>query len=68
VRSIKSMSAHGDYQDLLHFLDCQDPKKVKKIFLVHGEYEVQQHFANTLKQKGFLNVEIPAQHTRWELP
>jgi len=67
VRSIKSMSAHGDYEDLLHFLACQDPKKVKKLFLVHGEYEVQQHFAKTLKEKGFLNVEIPAQHTRWDL-
>jgi len=67
VRSIKSMSAHGDYEDLLHFLNSQDPEKVKKLFLVHGEYDVQQHFANTLKEKGFLNVEIPAQHTRWEL-
>jgi metallo-beta-lactamase family protein len=67
VRSIKSMSAHGDYEDLLHFLARQDPKKVKKIFLVHGEYEVQQHFAKTLKENGFLNVEIPAQHSRWDL-
>jgi metallo-beta-lactamase family protein len=67
VRSIKSMSAHGDYEDLLHFLNCQDPQKVKKIFLVHGEYEVQQHFAKTLQEHGFQNIEIPAQHTRWEL-
>ncbi|MDB5030120.1 MBL fold metallo-hydrolase [Mucilaginibacter sp.] len=64
VRSIKSMSAHGDYEDLLHFLKCQDPKKVKKIFLVHGEYEVQQHFAKTLNEHGFLNVEIPFQHQK----
>ena len=37
------MSAHGDYEDLLHFISSQDPEKVKSIFLVHGEYEVQQH-------------------------
>ncbi|MEO8886770.1 MAG: MBL fold metallo-hydrolase [Mucilaginibacter sp.] len=67
VRSIKSMSAHGDYEDLLHFLSCQDPDKVKKIFLVHGEYEVQQHFSKTLKQRGFLNVEIPYQHEKINL-
>jgi len=67
VQSIKSMSAHGDYEDLLHFLACQDPGKIKKLFLVHGEYEVQQHFSTTLKGKGFLNVEIPAQHSRWKL-
>lgn len=67
VRSIKSMSAHGDYEDLLHFLACQDPQKVKKLFLVHGEYEVQQHFANTLRGKGYANIEIPYQHQRVDL-
>jgi metallo-beta-lactamase family protein len=67
VRSIKSMSAHGDYEDLLHFLACQNPEKVKKIFLVHGEYELQQHFSKTLKEKGFTSVEIPTQHSKWEL-
>jgi metallo-beta-lactamase family protein len=64
VQAIKSMSAHGDYEDLLHFLKCQDPKKVKKIFLVHGEYEVQQNFARTLNEHGFANVEIPYQHQK----
>ncbi|HTK19695.1 MAG TPA: MBL fold metallo-hydrolase [Mucilaginibacter sp.] len=64
VRSIKSMSAHGDYEDLLKFLSCQDPNQVKKIFLVHGEYPVQQHFANKLKDAGFGHVEIPYQHQK----
>ncbi|HEY9001580.1 MAG TPA: MBL fold metallo-hydrolase [Mucilaginibacter sp.] len=64
VRSIKSMSAHGDYEDLLEFLSCQDPAQVKKIFLVHGEYPVQQHFADKLTQVGFRNIEIPYQHER----
>jgi metallo-beta-lactamase family protein len=64
VQSIKSMSAHGDYEDLLHFLKCQDPKKVKQLFLVHGEYDVQQHFAKTLHEHGFANVEIPFQHQK----
>jgi len=67
VRSIKSMSAHGDYEDLLHFLNCQDPNKVKKLFLVHGEYEVQQHFRQRLIDKGFADVEIPYQHQKIEL-
>jgi metallo-beta-lactamase family protein len=64
VRSIKSMSAHGDYEDLLHFISCQDPKLVKKVFLVHGEYDVQQRFAETIKEKGFEQVEIPYQHEK----
>lgn len=67
VRSIKSMSAHGDYEDLLHFLSCQDPAKVKQLFLVHGEFEVQQHFATRLKSVGFKNVAIPAYHQEYNL-
>lgn len=67
VQSIKSMSAHGDYEDLLHFLSCQDPAKVKQLFLVHGEYEVQQHFASRLKDTGFKHVAIPEYHQVFEI-
>ena len=67
VQSIKSMSAHGDYEDLLHFLSCQDPAKVKQLFLVHGEYEVQQHFAVRLNDNGFKQVTIPEYHQEFTL-
>jgi metallo-beta-lactamase family protein len=67
VHSIKSMSAHGDYDDLLHFLACQDPALVKTLFLVHGEYDVQQHFAGKLKAHGFTHIEIPYQHQKINL-
>ncbi len=67
VEVIASMSAHGDYEDLLHFLACQEADKVKSIFLVHGEYDVQQAFADRLKEKGFTDVQIPAQHSRVDL-
>lgn len=63
IGEIKSMSAHGDYNDLCQWLACQDPKLVKKLFLVHGEYDVQMDFKNRLIGKGFLDVEIPARHT-----
>jgi len=62
VGSIRSMSAHGDYNDLSQFLSCQDPKLVRKLFIVHGEYEVQQAFKDRLIKKGFMDVEIPALH------
>lgn len=67
VQAIKSMSAHGDYEDLLQFLSCQDPAEVKQLFLVHGEYEVQQHFATRLKEHGFKHVAIPEYHQEFEL-
>ena len=62
IGSIRSMSAHGDYNDLSQFLSCQDPKAIKKLFLVHGEYNVQQDFKDRLIKKGFTDVEIPEQH------
>lgn len=67
VQAIKSMSAHGDYEDLLQFLSCQDPAKVKQLFLVHGESEVQQNFATRLKDHGFKHVAIPEYHQEFEL-
>jgi metallo-beta-lactamase family protein len=62
IGAIRSMSAHGDYEDLCQFLACQDAKAVKKLFLVHGEYDVQQAFQQRLQKKGFADIEIPAQH------
>jgi metallo-beta-lactamase family protein len=62
IGAIKSMSAHGDYEDLSQWLACQDPHRVKKLFLVHGEYDVQVAFKNRLVKKGFLDVEIPERH------
>jgi len=56
------MSAHGDYEDLSQWLACQDPRQVKQLFLVHGEYEVQQEFKRRLVKKGFLDVQIPERH------
>jgi metallo-beta-lactamase family protein len=62
VAQVKSMSAHGDYEDLSQWLAGQDIKSVKKLFLVHGEYDVQVQFKNRLVKKGFYEVDIPARH------
>ena len=62
IGSIRSMSAHGDYEDLSQWLACQDPRQVKQLFLVHGEYDVQEEFKRKLLRKGFTDVVIPEQH------
>lgn len=62
IDEITSLSAHGDYDDLCQWLACQYPRDVKKLFLVHGEYEVQIKFRERLLRKGFMDVEIPALH------
>ena len=62
IGAIRSMSAHGDYEDLSQWLACQDSRRIKKLFLVHGEYEVQQAFRDRLLNKGFMDIEIPERH------
>ena len=62
IGAIRSMSAHGDYEDLCQWLACQDKRQVKKIFLVHGEYDVQKNFKQRLIKKGYTDVEIPERH------
>ncbi len=63
VGSIKSMSAHGDYEDLCQWLACQDKTVIRKLFLVHGEYEVQEQLKQRLLKKGFQDVVVPQQHS-----
>jgi len=66
IGQMKSMSAHGDYDDLVMFLACQDPAKVKKLFVVHGEYDVQLDFAKRLQRKGW-QVEVPGMNSAFDL-
>ena len=62
IGQIRSMSAHGDYDDMCQWLACQDAAQVSHLFLVHGEYEVQQAFQQRLSRKGFNNVQVPELH------
>jgi metallo-beta-lactamase family protein len=62
IAEITTLSAHGDYDDLCQWLACQQPSEIKKLFLVHGEYDVQQRFREKLLRKGYTDVHIPALH------
>jgi len=59
VEVINSFSAHADYKEMLEYLSCQDKSRVKKIFLVHGEYSVQLDWQKILQSQGYKQVEIP---------
>jgi len=63
IGEMHSMSAHGDYDDLLQFVACQQKDLVRILFLVHGEYDVQQDFRSRLLRKGFKEVVIPELHS-----
>ncbi|MDR1848004.1 MAG: MBL fold metallo-hydrolase [Bacteroidales bacterium] len=59
VRILDSYSAHGDRDEMLRWLSCQDKKSLRGIYLVHGEEKTQEHFAKTLIDNGYNNVSIP---------
>jgi metallo-beta-lactamase family protein len=67
VGQLQGMSAHADADDLCRFISNQDPERVKNIFLVHGERQVQQSFSERLELKGFKRIEIPEQHQEFIL-
>jgi metallo-beta-lactamase family protein len=59
IERIEAFSGHGDYSEMADYLSCQDTSQVKKVFLVHGDYEAQTAYKKTLEQRGFRNVVIP---------
>ena len=56
---IEAFSGHGDYSEMLSFLKCQEPSNIKKVFLVHGDYEAQTFYKGQMEAAGFSNIEIP---------
>ncbi|OWY20659.1 MBL fold metallo-hydrolase [Sphingobacteriales bacterium UPWRP_1] len=59
IAEMDSFSAHGDQQEMIDFLNNQDRNRLNRLFLVHGEYEVQKKFKTALENHNFSNVSIP---------
>lgn len=58
VEIMDSFSAHADRDELSDFLSNQH-QSAKRLFLVHGDYEVQESFKSLLLSQNFHRVEIP---------
>lgn len=59
IKKIDVFSGHGDLNDLINFVASQPKEKLKKVFLVHGEYQAMIDFKQALKTKGIEQVTIP---------
>jgi metallo-beta-lactamase family protein len=59
IEIMSSMSAHGDQDEMLAFMQNLDKKRLKNIFLVHGEEDRQQDFKLALLENGFQKVSMP---------
>ena len=58
VETINAFSAHADYEETLKWLNQIDTRRLKKIFLVHGEKDAQAYLQEYLKNNGYKNVQI----------
>jgi metallo-beta-lactamase family protein len=67
IARIDAFSGHGDYNEMIEFLECQDKESVRTVFLVHGEYEVQKNYRQKLLEKGYRTVIIPAFGEEFEI-
>lgn len=67
IEKIDVFSGHGDQNDLIRFVKYQDPQKLKKIFLVHGEHQSMVDFQLTINNLGYNSVEIPTRGQEYEL-
>jgi len=53
-------SGHAGKEELIEFVNQQDKKKLKNVFLVHGEHQSMIDFREDIMKLGFQNCEIPA--------
>ncbi len=67
VERIEAFSGHGDYNEMAGYLSCQDTSQLRKVFLVHGDYQAQEAYKNRLGQQGFQHIEIPAAGEEFEI-
>ena len=67
VERIEAFSGHGDYNEMAGYLSCQDTSQLRKVFLVHGDYQAQEAYKNRLGQQGIQHIEIPAAGEEFEI-
>ncbi len=53
IKKTDLFSAHGDHDDLINMINQQDNKRLKNIFLVHGETTSMQVLADALSEREY---------------
>ncbi|MBN2344911.1 MAG: MBL fold metallo-hydrolase [Candidatus Aminicenantes bacterium] len=58
IATLNAFSGHADYGETVEWLQRHDMKRLKKVFLVHGEEEALAHLQEELLRSGVPEVEI----------
>jgi metallo-beta-lactamase family protein len=67
VTTMENYSSHADYNEIFDYLECLDPQKTERVFLVHGEYETQEVLKGKFKEHGFQHIDIPEKGQTFEI-
>jgi len=67
VTVIDSLSAHADSNELTNYCANFNREKMQNLFIVHGEFDQQEKFADRLKAIGFSKVTIPSHGDIFEI-
>lgn len=59
IKTMDYFSGHADQNELIDYLRLNPTKKLKNIFLVHGEEEQALPLKEKILQKGYKNVDFP---------
>jgi metallo-beta-lactamase family protein len=60
VKILDAFSAHADRRDLLDYVDLNPAKRLKHLFLIHGESDQALPLRDAFRSKGYENVHYPA--------
>ncbi len=66
VEKLDIFSGHAWQEDLFEYIHTQDTKKLKRLFLVHGEVTNMLNFAKVLEGEGY-TVSVPDKADEFEL-
>ena len=58
ISEINALSAHADYREMTGWLQEWNNPSLRRIFMVHGEPDVQADFRAHLADSGFTDVQI----------
>jgi len=67
IATLNAFSSHADYREIKEWVTQYDLKKLKKIFLVHGEEDALNHLKKELLSINVNDVEITEYKTLYEL-
>lgn len=67
VEMLNEYSAHADQSDLLAFFRRYNPKKVKRVFLVHGDEDQIAPLVQRIADLGYRDIKIPRTGESFEI-